>query len=112
MPANALRDVRQPARAVVDGIEAGDVGQKRLRRADIRRGSLAADVLLARLKRHPVRAVAVRIRGHADDAARRLPHVLLVGGEERGVGAAIPERHAKALRVAEDDVGALLAWWD
>ena len=53
--------------------------------------------------------VAVRVDRHADDAARRLPHVLLARREERRVRAAVAERHAEALRVADDDVGAHLA---
>ena len=100
---------RQPLRAVIDGVQAGDVGEQRLRGADVRRRLLAADVLLARLQRHPVRRVAVRVDRHADDAARRLPDVLLERREERGVRAAVAERHAEPLRVAEDDVGAHLA---
>ena len=51
----------------------------------------------------------MRVDRHADDAARRLAHVLLERREERGVRTAVAERHAEALRVAEDDVGAHLA---
>ena len=51
----------------------------------------------------------MRVDRHADDAARRLPHVLLERREERGVRAAVPERDAEPLRVAERDVGAELA---
>ena len=39
----------------------------------------------------------------------RLPHVPLERREERRVRAAVAERHAEALRVAEHDVGAHLA---
>ena len=106
---HAPRDGRQPVRAVIDGVEAGDVGQQRLRRADVRRRLLAADVLLARLERHAIRRVAVRVHRHADDAARRLPHVLLARREERRVRTAVAQRHAEALRVADHDVRAQLA---
>ena len=53
--------------------------------------------------------MTVRIHRHADHAARQVPHVVLAGGEERGVRPAETERHAEALRVAERDVGAHLA---
>ena len=45
----------------------------------------------------------------ADDPPRRLAHVRLARREERGVRPAVAERHAEALRVADDRVGAHLA---
>ena len=106
---DARRDSRQTFRAVIDGVEAGDVGEERLRRADVRGRLLATDMLLARLQRHAVRGVAVRVDRNADDAAGRLADVLLERREERGVRTAIAERHAEPLRVAIDHVGAELA---
>ena len=53
--------------------------------------------------------MAVGVHRDADEAARRVPDELLPGREERGVRTAEPERHAEALRVADDDVGAELA---
>ncbi len=103
------RDRGRALRPVIDGVEAGDVREQRLRGADVRGRLLAADVLLARLQRHAVGGVAVRVDRHADDAAGRLAHVLLERGEERGVRTAVAQRHAEALRVAEDDVGAHLS---
>ena len=47
-----------------------DHREQHLRGADVRRRLLAADVLLARLQREPVRRIAVRVDGHADEAAR------------------------------------------
>ena len=46
---HAPREGRQSCRAVIDGVEPGDVRQERLRCADIRRRPLASDVLLAGL---------------------------------------------------------------
>ena len=99
----------EPARAVVHRVKPGNVCQQRLRRADVRRRLLAADVLLARLQRHAVRAVALRIHRHADDAPRRLAHVALERREKCRVRSAISERHAEALRVSVDDIRAELA---
>ncbi len=70
------------------------------------RRALAADVLLTGLQRHPRRRAAGTVDGHTDDAARRRPHVPFGGGEEAGVRPAVPERHAEALRGADDHVGA------
>ena len=103
-------DVRQSLRAVIDRIHRGDHGEQHLRGADVGGRLFAADVLLAGLKRHPIGAIALGIHGHADEPAGRLPHVPLERREKRGVRTAVSQRHAEALRVAEDDVGAHLAW--
>src|SRR5581483_666282 len=49
---------------------------ERLVRADVARGLVAADVLLARAEREAVRALAVRVHRLADDASWHLAHVL------------------------------------
>ena len=103
------RNRAQALGAVVDRIHRRDVGQKRLRRADVGRRLLAADVLFARLQRHAIRLLAARVDRESDDAAWRLPHVGLARGEERRVRTAAAERHAEALRVADDGIGADLA---
>ena len=99
----------QAGGTVVHGIHRRHVREQRLRRADVRRGLLSPDVLLARLQGHPVSRLAVRVDRDADDAARCLPHVRFPRGKECGVRAAIPHRHAESLRVADDDVGAHFA---
>ena len=91
-------DGRQPVGPVVDRVEPGDVRQQRLGRADVRRRLLAADVLFARLQRHPVRRVAVDVDRRADDASRRLTHVT-PGGSRRTPHAARRTRAAR--RTAE-----------
>ena len=108
-PVHAQGDLPEPGRAVVRGVHARDVGQQRLRGADVRRGALAADVLLAGLQRHPVGGPAVRVDRDADHAPRHLARVRAAGGEERGVRPAVAERHAEALRVADHHVGVHLA---
>ena len=46
---------------------------------------------------------------HADEPAGQRPLVRVAAREERGVRSAVAERHAEALRGADDDVGADLA---
>ena len=98
---DALGDLGQPVRPVVDRVEAGDVRQQHLRRADVAGGLVAADVLLARLERHAERGVAVAVLAHADDAAGDLALELVGRGEEGGVRAAVAHRDAEALAAAD-----------
>ena len=48
-------------RAVVDGVHGRDVGEERLRRADVGGGLVAADVLLAGLQGQPVAVAVVHV---------------------------------------------------
>ena len=103
-------DGREPIRPVVHAIHRRDVREQRLRRADVRRRLLAPDVLLARLQRHAVREIAVRVDGHADDAAWSLPDECFARRQKRRVRSAIAHRHAEPLRASNDDVSAHLTW--
>ena len=105
----ALGDPAQPVRAVVDGVAGGDDGEQHLRRADVRGGLLAADVLLAGLQRQPQRGVAVGVAGQADEPAGQLAGELVAHREVAGVRPAEPERHPEALGGADGGVGAELA---
>ena len=106
---DASADLPQPVGAVVHGVHRGDVGQQRLRGADVARGLVAADVLLACLQRQPQGRAAVRVLGHADDPARQPPLVFVPCGDERRVRAAVAHRHAETLRAADGDVRAEFA---
>ena len=66
-------------------------------------------MLLAGLQRHAQGGAAVNIDGHADEPPRHLAHELLAGREERGMGAAIAKRRAKALRASQRHVRAKLS---
>ena len=96
---NARRDRREPLRPVPDRVHAGDHREQHLRRADVARRLLAADVLLARLQRHAQRRLAVRVARHADDAAGQLPLELVLRREKRGVRTAVAERNAEPLEL-------------
>ena len=58
---DASADLPQPIGAVIHGVHRGDVGQQRLRGANVARGLVAADVLLARLQRQPQGGAAVGV---------------------------------------------------
>ena len=108
-PVHAARDQLEPLAAVVDGVHRGHHGEQHLRRADVRRGLLAADVLLAGLQREAQRRIAVGVDRDADEAARQRA---LETGADAHVGrvrAAEADRDAEPLRRADDDVGAHLA---
>ena len=104
-----LGDVPQPLGAVVHGVHRRDDGEEHLRGADVGGGLLPADVLLARLQGEAVGGAAGGVDRHADEAAGHRAAERVAGGEEPGVGAAVAERHAEALRRADAHVGALLA---
>ena len=99
-----LGDLPQAVGPVVDGVHRRHVREQRLGRADVGRRLFAADVLLAGGERHPVGGAPVRVHRHADDAARGVADEILARGEEGRVRAAVPERDAEPLRVAERDV--------
>ena len=106
---HALGDAADAGRAVPHGVHAGHHGQQHLRRADVGGGLLAADVLFAGLQRQAQRRVALRVLGHADQAAGHVALEGVLAGHEAGVRAAKTERHAKALRRTDGDVRAPFA---
>ncbi|RUS19336.1 hypothetical protein BC937DRAFT_87660 [Endogone sp. FLAS-F59071] len=66
-------------------------------------------MLLAGLEGQAEGGLASGVLGHADKAARHAALMLVLDGEEGGVRAAVAERDAKALAVAEGNVGTELA---
>ena len=103
---NPPREPAQAFRSVPDGVHARDVREESLCRADVRRRPLTADVLLARLERHPVRRPSARIDRNAYQPPRHLPRMALLRREERRVRSATADRHTEALRAPDDDVSA------
>ncbi|MNS52116.1 hypothetical protein D3C72_848200 [compost metagenome] len=106
---HALGDAANAFRTMPHGVHAGHHGQQHLRRADVGRGLLAADVLFARLQRQAHRRVALRVFRHADQTAGHVALEGILAGHEAGVRAAKAERHAEALRRTDGDVRAPLA---
>jgi hypothetical protein len=108
-PVHVSRDARESGRPVVHRVHRRHHCQQHLRRADVRRRLLAPDVLLARLQREAVRRSAVGVDGHADEAPRHRALEVVTRGKIARVRAAVPHRHAEALRRADDDIGAPFA---
>ena len=106
MRCDALGDLADALRPVIDREHAGDDGEQHLRGADVAGRLLAADVLLARLHGHAQRRVPGGVDRDADDAAGHGALVLVAGGEKGRMRAAIAHGHAEALRRADGDVGA------
>ncbi|CAH0326441.1 hypothetical protein SRABI128_05338 [Microbacterium sp. Bi128] len=94
---------------MVDGVERGHDGQQCLRGADVGRGLLTADVLLAGLQGQAVGRDTGVVLGDADDAAGERAFHALAHRHVRGVRAAEEQRHAQALGGADGDVRPLLA---
>jgi hypothetical protein len=108
-PVHALGDQLEAFATVVDRVHRGHHGEQHLRRADIRRGLLAADVLLAGLESEAQRRVAVGIDREADEAARQRALEPAADAHVGGVRAAEADRDAEALRRADDDIRPHLA---
>ena len=100
-------DAGQADGAVVDGVHGGDVGEQRLRGADVGGRLLAADVLFAGLQGQAVAGLALGILGHSDEAAGQLALESGLHGHEAGVGAAEEQGHTEALGRADGDVRTL-----
>ncbi len=108
-PLDAFGDAGQAISTVPGGVEAGDVGQQHLRRADVGGGLLAPDVLLSGLQRKSQRRSPLGVDAHPDDASRHRARGAFVGGEEPGMRTAESHRHAESLSRADGDVGAELS---
>ena len=96
-------------RAVIDGVHRRDDGEKNLRRADVARRFVAADVLLARLQRETVGGLSGGIMRNANQPARHVAFVLIARGEICGMRSAEAERNAETLRAADRNIGAEFA---
>jgi hypothetical protein len=106
---DAPGDGPQPLGPVVDRVHAGHHREQDLRGADVARGLVAPDVLLARLQREAIGRPALGVVGHSDQPARDRALVLVLRGEVRGVGPAVAQGNPEALGRAHRDVGPELA---
>src|SRR5438445_12354190 len=105
---NSLGDCAQTARAMINRVHRRDHGEKNLRRANVARCFVAADVLFARLQRESIGGPTVGIVGNSDKYAWHVPFVFVAGREVSRGWSADSKRNAKALRMANDDVST--AW--
>ena len=95
----------QPVRPVIDREHARHYGRQDLSRADVARSSFSFDVLFAGLQGHAQGGLAADIRGDANDAPRYLPLELGSSRQKGRMRAAVPHRHAKALRAPDGRIG-------
>ncbi len=105
---DAAGNAAQALGAVVHGVHGSDDRQQDLRRADVGRGLLAANVLLPRLQGEPVRRAVLRVDGEADQPSGQIPLEAALDGHVRRMRPAVPEGDAEALGGADGDVSAPL----
>ena len=108
-PVHSQGDLGEAVGAVVDGVHRRHHRQQHLRRADVGRGLLAADVLLSGLQRQSQRRSARGVPRDSHQPARQRPLVGLAHGDVGGVGPAEAHRHPESLGGAHHGVGAHLA---
>ena len=101
----AQGDALESIRAVIDRVHAGHDRQQHLRRANVRGRLFATDMLLAGLQGQPIGRFALGVDRHSDQATGHRALVGIAATHEGGMRAAKAEWHAKALAVADDDIG-------
>ena len=106
---DTIGDRLQTLGSVPSAVHAGDDRKKYLSGANVAGGTLALNVLLARLDRHAQSGRASGIPAHADQPTRHPTHVFGLGGEVRGVWTTEAHRYAESLRAADHYVSAPLA---
>ncbi len=107
---NAIGDLCQAARTMIDGVHAGDVGQQHLCSADVAGGLLATNMLFAGLHGQAQGLLAVTVHRHADQAARHVTLERIAGREVGRMRATEAQRHTEALGATDCHVSAEFAW--
>jgi len=79
-----------------------------LRRADVRRRFVTADVLLSGLKCKTVARLTLRVDRDTNEATRHFTFKLIRAGHESGVWSTKTEGNAKALAVSDANIGTKL----
>lgn len=102
---DALGDLLDTSRSVVDGIEGSHVGEEGLGSADVGGGLLTTNVLLTGLEGKTVGRVTLGVLGDTDETTGHSALVLVLAGKEGGVGTTIAEWDTEALRVSEGNIG-------
>src|SRR5438046_3613905 len=96
---------------MVDGIHRGHDREKNLRGANITRGLVAADVLLAGLQCQPVDRTSFYIVGNSDKPSGHVPLVFIARGKVGCVRTAESKRNAETLGAADDDIDIKFPGW-
>ena len=106
-----LPDGLETCRAVEDRVEGSHHREKRLGRADVRRGPLTADVLFPGLEGQTIGAIARAVLGNTDEASRHGAFQLVATGHERGVRATETHRDPETLGRTDRDVESHRPWF-
>src|SRR5437667_9394923 len=106
---NSLGDCAQTARAMINRVHRRDHGEKNLRRANVARCFVAADMLFARLQRESIGWPTFGIVGNSDKSARHVPFILIARRKIGCMRSAETERNAKGLRISDCNVRAEFA---
>ena len=104
-----LGNFPQTARAVVNRVHRRDDGEEHLRRANVTRSFVAANVLLARLQCEPVRGPAFGVVRNTDESTGHVAFVLIARRKISGVRSAETKGDTKALCASNCNVGAEFA---
>src|SRR5216683_1972870 len=94
-PLDSFCDRAQAARAVINRIHGRDDGEKDLGRANVARGFVAPDVLLARLQGEAIGGSAFDVMGNANQTTGHVSFVLIAGRKISGVRSAKAERNTE-----------------
>src|ERR1044071_7505232 len=96
---------------MVDRVHRCDHGEEYLRRANITRRLIAADVLFTGLEGESVSRPAGCIVRDADEPSRHVPFVGVTGGKIGCMRAAKTKRNAEALRATNGNIGTYFTRW-
>ena len=102
-------DLLESLRAVVDGIHGRHDGEQHLGGADVRRGLVATDVLLAHLEREAVGGMPGRVLRDTNEAPGQLAFEARAHGHVARVRTTEAHGHAEALAGAHGDIRPQLA---
>ena len=90
---------------MVDGIHRGDDREKHLGSADVARGFVSADMLLASLESEPISGSTMGVFTHSNQSSWHQALQRIPDRHVGGVGSTETERHAQTLSGADGDVG-------
>src|SRR5687768_1440956 len=103
---DARRNCAQALGSVINGIHRRHHGKEDLRRADIARGFVASDMLLAGLKCEPICRTSFSVVRHTNEPTGEMTLELIPSGHVRRMRPAEPQWNTKPLGAANCDVSA------
>src|SRR5258708_24473128 len=89
---------------MITGVHRSDIGEQRLRGADVAGRLIAANMLLPGLQRQPQCRSSAGIFRHSDDAAWHMALKSVPGRKKRRMGSTVAERDTKTLSAPNGDI--------